>query len=179
MRSFYFCDRSTCEAVSVLTAADTASLNTSNGMVQADAITAASQASLTAPGADVNGDVLYTSKLGGLCMNGITVAHAEGDTGIGHESRALAAAWADKTLTVTFGTDGAGASVVPTAAEIQTVVNALDPCAVTASLPGTGASVSALMAQTPLVGGNDDGTWLKFAASGGPMCHMVGLVEVI
>jgi len=114
-------------------------------------------ATLTINGADANGDVIYTANCPGIHGNDATIAHVIGATGGGNEDRALAAV-ATPGLTdavvVTFGTDGAGDSVVPTATAVAAAVNvaAILPY-LSASAGGTGASTVGTQAATALAGG--------------------------
>lgn len=72
-------------------------------------------------GGDINGDIEYKAK--DVIDNGtIRVEHVVGATGPGEEDRALAVTVNSKDITVTFGTDSSGDSVVPTASEVVIAV---------------------------------------------------------
>jgi hypothetical protein len=115
-------------------------------------------AALTVNGADANGHVDYTAKTLGIQGNDLTVEHAVGATGAGNENRALDAVATPGLTTaikVTFGTDGAGASITPTAQQVADAVNASATAAplVTAAAQGTGASDAGTVAATAMTGG--------------------------
>jgi len=111
---------------------------------------------LTISGAvDSDGDVtVYAKNVG---EQGIQYAHVVGATGVGEEDRALAVAVAGSDVTVTFGTDGNGDSVVPTAAQVVAVLFHVDVVPLlwaVAGGDGTGAVGAAALA--PLTGGIGD-----------------------
>jgi hypothetical protein len=112
-------------------------------------------ATLTISGVDANGDVTYTHPRKNTLGNSVQVAHVVGATGGGNEDRALAVAVSALVVTVTFGTDSNGDSVVPTATALVAVVAALDLAAalVTAVAGGTGASAVSAAAAANLTGG--------------------------
>jgi hypothetical protein len=79
-----------------------------------------------------------------------------GDTGAGHENRALAVARSGEDVTVTFGTDGSGNSVTPTANAIAALMNADYDIALhhMVAVPGgDGTGDAGLQAQANLAGG--------------------------
>ncbi len=115
-------------------------------------------AALTINGVDANGHITYTAQKLGAYGNDITVEHITGATGGGNENRALAASSSSQAITVTFGTDGSGNSVTPTANAIKTAVDADTGCAnlVSVAVGGTGASNNATAASANLTGGVDN-----------------------
>jgi hypothetical protein len=132
------------------------------GEVRADAVNAATPATLTHSGVDANGDVTYTAG-GGLWGNSVTVEHAVGLTGGGNEDRALGiVVTSDYEIIVTFGTDGAGDSAPPTATALASAINADADAAllVDATAGGTGASLVGDHPKTSLSGGLNDGDHL-------------------
>jgi len=143
---------------------DTKLVKLTRGMVRADEVNGASPASLAVPGADADGLVTY-SAAGGRWGNEITVEHLEGATGAGNEDRALEVVLVGKAVTVTFGTDGGGASVLPTAGEVVAALAAVTEL-VSAVAGGTGASAAGLLAATNLAGGENDGDYICVGPSG-------------
>jgi len=117
-------------------------------------------ASLTIDGATTDGDVTYTATLPGIQGNDVTVTHEVGATGGGNESRSLGAVFTDgltKTLVVTFGTDGVGASITPIANDVVTAVNvAATNMFVIAAAGGDGTDTVGTQAATALTGGVSD-----------------------
>jgi hypothetical protein len=112
---------------------------------------------LTINGAvDVNGDVTVVAQA--LGEQQIQYAHVVGATGAGNEDRALAVAVVGKDITVTFGTDGAGASVVPTAAQVVALLagDADASALVYGVAGGTGAGNVGAAGLAPLTGGLTD-----------------------
>lgn len=134
---------------------------TDGGAKNASAVAAHERASDTIVGQNANGSILYTAAHGGAAGNNIQVEHAVGATGAGNENRALAVAWSGDDCTVTFGTDGAGASVIPTAQEIVDLLTP-DPVSsdkITPSLPGDGTGLAGT-GTTSMTGGADGGDLL-------------------
>jgi len=115
------------------------------------------KATLTVSGATGDGDVLYTAVNPGTRGNTLRVEHLVGATGAGNEDRALAAVLVGgitNNLTVTFGTDGSGNSVVPTANEIAAVVNVPPTAMMVVAVPqGDGTGNAAAAALAALTGG--------------------------
>jgi hypothetical protein len=139
-------------------------VQTTRGMIRADSVNGATPASLAVPGADADGLVTY-SAAGGRWGNEITVEHLEGATGAGNESRALEVVLVGKAVTVTFGTDGGGASSAPTAGEVVAALGAVTEL-VSAVAGGTGASAAGLAAAANLAGGENDGDHLCVGPAG-------------
>jgi hypothetical protein len=142
-------------------------VKTTRGMIRADLVQAATSATLSVAGVDANGAVSYQAA-GGRWGNEITVEHLAGDLGAGNLLRALAVTVQDKAVTVTFGTDAVGASVVPTATDLAAAINA-DPDAsklVTATPGGDGSSLAGLFASANLAGGANDGDYLCVGPGG-------------
>lgn len=163
MQKIWLCGGSACDEV-ILTLPDTAVVKLADGSSkQANALVACTQASLQVDGQDANGHVVYTACCGGDHGNGVVVEHVVGQTGAGHEDRALAVEQVGgvKQLRVTFGTDGSGATVTPTAQEIVDAVAAAGLSFVDAAVGGTGAGLAGLVAATNLAGGLDDGDWFR------------------
>lgn len=107
---------------------------------------------------DYNDKVVYRSQAGGSAGNNIQVGHFVGATGAGNENRVLAVLVVGNDISVTFGTDGGGASVVPAASAIADLVNANAAASalVTATVSGDGAGTAAgTSALTPLLSGDD------------------------
>jgi len=112
---------------------------------------------LTINGAvDVNGDVTVVAQA--LGDQQIQYAHVVGATGVGEEDRDLAVVVAGKDITVTFGTDGAGASVVPTATQVVALLAGdTDAAALVYGVAGgTGAGDVGAAGLAPLTGGLTD-----------------------
>jgi hypothetical protein len=160
------------------TSPNTAMILTALGHKRADTLVDCTQASYQVNGQDANGHVLYTAKYGGLCGNGVRVRHVVGGTGPGYESRALAVAVIGRDVTVTFGTNGGGVSVVPTATQVAAVIaGSSDAMALlSAAAQGTGAGLAGETSYENLQNGADDGDSLKFL--GNPnVCRRINLRE--
>jgi len=158
---------------------------TSVGPKRADEIQPNTPATLSVPGVDADGLVVYTAKYGGSAGNDIFVSHETGETGPGHESRPLAVSFDPddedgRAIVVTFGTTSGGFTMLPTAQQIADLVSAeavlLDVVMVEAGGDGTGDA--GVIDPTYLGGGADDGDWRKFNVNGGD-CMRVNAVEVI
>ena len=176
--TLYVChpDGSTCLKT---VAPDAALLDTALGKIRADTLQGGGKASVTLPGADADGDVLYTARHGGTQGNDIMVAHQTGPTGAGNENLPLRTSLVGRQLTILFATDGAGASITPTATQVETMVNA-DPdgsSQVVAAAQGTGASLVTTASLTPLTGGADTGHFIKFNTKP-PSVARVNTVEI-
>ena len=105
-----------------------------------------------------NGSVTYAAARSGSHGNDQTITVEVGDTGAGHEDRVLAAVRTGNDVVVTFGTDGAGASVVPTALEVAALINGdLDLALyhLNAVPSGDGSGQVATVTQTNLAGGEN------------------------
>lgn len=142
------------------TYADDQPVWTTRGTVQADQLQAATPAEASIAGEDdVDGDVDYQAAGGGSWGNQVSVAQVVGATGLAEADRDLAVTVTADLVTVVFGTDGGGASVTPTASEVEAVVNAVpqDQARVRATAGGTGASSAGVSAPVQLDGGLDDG----------------------
>ena len=118
-------------------------------------------ATVTISGVDTDGDILYRATWPGSLGNKFAVTHETGATGTGNENRALAAVLTPGTtwdLVVTFGTDGSGNSVTPTANDIISLINADTSIVdvINAAPVGSGASNSSTAAQTSLTGGTSN-----------------------
>ena len=182
-RTIYICDASGASMICTISAQDDSQMLTSMGTrKRADALVSTVPAEHTFPGGDGDGDVLVKSFFGGEPGNQIQVALATGPTGAGNESLPLRVdvqgsppAWE---VTVLFATDGAGASITPTATAVADLLNT-DPAVATiveATLPGTGASSVVAAALTALTGGANTGSWLKFDGRP-PVCRQIHRVE--
>ena len=118
-------------------------------------------ATVNIAGATSDGDVFYMSATAGARGNILRVEHVTGATGGGNEDRALAAvltlgtnSGVNADLTVTFGTDGSGNSVTPTANDIAGVVNVAPTAMTIIGVPGgNGTGDAATTALTSLTGG--------------------------
>lgn len=154
-------------------------IQTSMGRKRADALVACTPASKSFVGQDANGGLDFTAVHGSVKSNLISVELTAGPTGAGHESRALAAAAAGMSVAVTFGTDGAGDAVTPTAADVAAAVAADPDCAalVAAAATGTGAGLVNQAPATLLEGGMNDGDWIKFTTNP-PVCSPITRIEV-
>jgi len=114
-------------------------------------------------GANANGHIIYAATIPGARGNVFTVEHTAGDTGVGFENRALAATltmgptW---DLLVTFGTDGSGNSVTPTANEVASVIAADSSILmhISGTPQGTGNGDVQVVAKTALTGGVNNST---------------------
>ncbi len=145
---------------------------------RADSLSANSPASIAIGSGD--SAVTYSSRYGGLCWNACTVEHTPGPTGSGNENRPLGVSVVGVALTVSFGTDGNGDSIVPTANQVRDLVNG-DPDAsavMIATAGGTGAGQAATQAPTTLSGGLDNGDWLKFEGLPPTVCR-ISKVEIV
>lgn len=169
------------KTLQIISAPESAMLQTPTDLKQADQFVACSKAALTIPGQNANGDMTYTSMYGGLCMNSIQIRHLPGADGPVYAYRMLAFSISnDKTMiTITFGTNASGVIVVPTAAEVAAL------CAVYASgssvvavAGGDGSGLVGAQDYTHLAGGLSDGDQLKIAG-GLPVCLYVALKETI
>lgn len=107
-------------------------------------------------GAD--GSVTYAAARSGAHGNEHTIEVTVGDTGAGHEDRALAASRVGPDVVVTFGTDGAGATITPTALEVAALINSDLTLAISYlnALPsGDGSGDAVVVAKTNLAGGTN------------------------
>lgn len=115
-----------------------------------------SKSSLLISGVDANGDITYTS-----LFNGDTdprISHTVGTTGPTEKNRKLSLTVSGYDVTVTFGTDGEGYSVIPTASAIAGMINSDKDASLlfTAAAGGSGASGVGSQAMTALAGGSKD-----------------------
>lgn len=164
MRRIVLCDNTTCAPLLKMTGADDSMILTTMGRARMDSLTPSTKASHTFTGASSpNGDVLIESRYGGADKDMLRFGMEVGDTGAGHEDRALAVARTDGDTMVTFGTDGSGNSVVPTATQVADLVNAETDLEdwITATAQGDGSAQVAATALTNLSGGAHDGDWIK------------------
>ena len=164
--------------LSTVSAADDSMMLTNMGRKRADSLTGSTPASVSLGSGD--GEVAYAAKYGGLISNEARIEHVAGDTGPGHESRALGVGVNDMEVSVVFATDGSGNSIVPTSQQVADLVNA-DPDAsevLVATAGGTGLGQVATQGITPLTGGLDDGDHLKFEGNP-PVCCRINLAEVV
>lgn len=164
MRRIVLCDNATCAPGLVMQGPDDAMILTTMGRARMDSLTPSTKASKTFAGtSSPNGDVVIESRYGGADKDMLRFGMEVGDTGAGHEDRALAVARTNGDTTVTFGTDGSGNSVVPTATQVADLVNADDDVTkfVTATAGGDGSAQVAAAALTNLEGGAHDGDWIK------------------
>lgn len=151
----------------------TALVPTTHGFVQVQNLVACTKSALTV------GEGSYNSACGGLWTTGIAVEHLEGDTGAGHESRALAVTVVDKQITVTFGTDGAGASDPPTETELAALISGdADASALVVYTVVNGPALVQTLTLTNLAGGLDDGHRIKMRDSK-PYIMLVNAMEVV
>ena len=114
------------------------------------------KAMTTVLGADANGHVIFVAARAGARGNSLTIEVNVGDIGIGDESRALAAVRTGCNIVITFGTDGTGDSVVPSALDVANLINAdlsISQYFLQAVPNGTGESGAGTTAQTTLAGG--------------------------
>jgi len=182
-RTLYVCNNPLTESICIINAQDGSMMLTSMGRRRADSLVPTIPAECTFHGIDEDGDVLVKAFFGGKVGNAIQVMFTSGPTGAGNEDLPLrvdvqgsAPAWE---VAVLFATDGGGASVAPTAADVAALLNT-DPAVATvveATLPGTGASNAVAAALTALTGGADTGSWLKFEGSPS-VCRQIHRVEV-
>jgi hypothetical protein len=103
-----------------------------------------------------NGTVTYASARAGAYGNSRSIEVKVGDTGAGHEDRALAVDHTSEEFTVIFGTDSNGDSVVPTASEVATLINtdlSLSLIHLNAVASGDGSGQVATVSKTSLAGG--------------------------
>jgi hypothetical protein len=140
-----------------------------------EAATAATAATLTIAGASSpNGDVLVTATaaFAGPPGNGITVAT------LGGTSQSLAVSVVGTAITVQVAT-ASGGLVTTTGAGLRTAINGNASAAalVTASLPGTGATISAAHSAAPLSGGTSGAVQLQMGPISG-INSSSGYIEV-
>lgn len=162
----------------VVGAADDSMLLTNVLRKRADSLASCAAASLVTGSGD--GEVTYTSKYGGIRWNGCTVEHTAGPTGPGNESRPLGVTVTELVVTVAFGTDSGGNSIIPIANQVADLINN-DPEAsdiLVAAAGGAGTSQVAALGATPLAGGLDNGDYLKFEGIP-PMVCRINLVEIV
>ena len=180
MRRFWYCDRDTAKVTSFESFADTQHVPSAMGTKLARDFAGSAKARITIPGLDANGGVIYTARHGGTTGNNLRVSHATGLLGGNYANRPLAATIDGFNLVITYGTDGAGESVCPTAAAVAALVNGDSGIKdyIEATFEGTGAGLTSAAPSVPLVGGLDNGDWRKFPGSGG-ICRRVNTVEVI
>lgn len=178
-RRFWYCDATTGRFSGFENFADDTMVPTAIGSKRADTFSGCDKATTFIHGLEVHGGITYTTRHGGAVGNTIRVVHALGDTGPGHELRQLAVGIEDTTVTATFGTDGTGGSVIPTAAEVvalltaNTVIN--DLLVITYEGDGDGRVNTA---SDLLEGGADNGDVRKYLGRGG-YCRRVSTVEVM
>jgi hypothetical protein len=139
---------------------------TPNGSIQVQSFVASTAATKTVVGAvSPNGDLLFTAKHGGIIGNGLRVELTAGATGAGNENRTLDCVVSGLDYSIVFGTDGAGASVVPTAQQVEDMIAAhtdeLVAGRIEAVAQGDGSGAVQVTAYTNLEGGADDGTQWK------------------
>jgi len=118
-------------------------------------VTPKPKASLVIEGVDAGGLLDVKAVDGGVAGNSIRFALTVGATGPGNENRPLRMTIANDDMSVVFATDGAGASVVPTAQEVSDLV-AMWPQAgdrIVASCPMGGQGQVGTIALTNLTGG--------------------------
>ena len=139
------------------------------------AATAATAATKTIAGASSpNGDVLLTATaaIAGPPGNGITIAT------LGGTSQSLAVSVVGLAITVQLATDGGGL-VTTTGSALRTAINGNTQAAalVTASLPGTGATISAAHSVANLTGGTSGAVDLQMGPISG-INSAAGYIEV-
>ena len=158
---------------------DDAMLTTQMGLKRADTLTEATSASFQLNGATEDGGVLYTANYGGQCGQKVRIRHIAGSVGAGFEGRALEVSVLLCDVTVQFGTDGAGASLVPTAQQVEDaiVASALASDSVVAVAQGAGTGLVSLSDYEALIGGANDGDCLKFGGRP-PILRCISKVEV-
>ena len=163
-----------------ISAQDDSMILTSMGRKRADSLSDCTKATLQIDGQDANGDVTYTSKHGGLVVNNITIEHTAGLTGASYENRSLGVYVTDMAVQIVYGTDGSGNSVVPTAGEVETLINNDEAASdkVSASSSGDGSGLVSQSPPTNLAGGLDDGDYYKFPGNP-PSCNVINLIEVV
>lgn len=164
----------------VITAPDSAMLQTPTDLKQADQLVGCTKASLTIPGQNANGDVVYTSKYGGLCMNEIQIRHQPGQGGSVWTNRPLLFSISDDMhmITITFATNAQGVIQVPTAAQVVAVCAAAQNSPIVAVAGGDGSGLVSAQVYTHLAGGLFDGDQLKIGGHV-PVCLHVALKDTI
>jgi len=100
--------------------------------------------------------VTATAATAGTAGNAYSIQVVTGPTGAGNENRALAATFAGNVVTVTLGTNGAGATQAATRAAIATAVNALPE--VNATVTTAGADVAGAVGSVTFTGGAASGS---------------------
>lgn len=103
-----------------------------------------------------NGSVTYVAARSGEHANGHTIEVTVGATGAGNEDRDLACVRTGTAFVVTFGTDGSGDTVTPTALEVATLINSDYSLAISylnAQPSGDGSGDALVVAETALAGG--------------------------
>jgi hypothetical protein len=117
-----------------------------------------SRAMILIDGADVDGNLLYVATAPGERGNSFTVEHSAGATGAGNENRALSITltrgltW---DLTITFGTNGSGGTVYPSANEVAGAILGDSSIVyyISAQPTGTGLGLLEVAAKSALAGG--------------------------
>lgn len=180
MRRFCYCDPATGKVLRFESFRDHHEIDTALGKKRAGDVVGCSKASITIPGSTVDGNVIYTARHGGKVGNNIRVEHREGPDGPGHVDRLLTVSRDGLSVVVTFGTDGAGNIMVPTAANVADLIAGDEDVGsiISASFGGGGGGEVNPAPPMPLIGGKDDGDWRKFGDRGGN-CRRVNTVEVI
>jgi len=175
MRRFSLCDENGAPFY-VVNYRDAASVLTALGMASVTSIRGSTKASVPIP-SGVNGGVLYTARYGGAHGNQIQVSHLQGPVGAGNLNRPCAVTRTGRHITVVFGTDGAGRTVVPTAPQVIALVTTTPEVAALVTAVGGVGAVSACVAVS-LTGGLDDGDFLKFIGHP-PALRRVNDAEVV
>lgn len=175
-RHLYICDPTGSVLTAISCADDSVSLKSSVGSIQVSAINPSTPAQRTIAGVDGDGDITIKARYGGLHGNDLNYEQVTGPTGAGNEDLLLRVDVSGNDVSVKFATDGSGASVTPTAAEVAALLNGDTTLPVEAELPGSGASAVNAAAMDDLLGGLDDGDWLKFDGKN-PHCCRVNRAE--
>ncbi len=109
-----------------------------------------------------DGDIAYAATSPGVRGNSISVEHTAGDSGAGHENRALDASVTYNTgsieVQVIYGTDGSGNPIVPTAGAVAAMLAGKNDLLmhVFPTLLGDGSDLVQVTAATALAGGQTD-----------------------
>ena len=175
-RKLYICNPDGVVLTMMSCGDDSVFLKSSVGEIQVSAITPSTPAQRVIAGSDANGDVTVKARYGGAHGNNLNYEQVTGPVGAGNENLPLRVDVSGDDVSVKFATDGAGASITPTANDLATLINNDDALPVEIELGGTGASAVSAAAMDDLAGGLDDGDWLKFGGAK-PHCCRVNRAE--
>jgi hypothetical protein len=148
------------------------------GTKPASSLVACAGATLELAGSTPDGNVSYTSIMGGTVANNIRVAQQPGATGPGNESRPLEVVVSGQDVNVIFGTDADAGTAIPTSAEVAAAVASADGTPVVATAGGDGSGSVGSHAFTNLAGGQNDGDRYKWNVHP-PRVDVINMIETV